>query len=146
MIYLDNAGTTKLSKRAKEAMMPFLEEEYGNSSSLHTLGQRAKEYLEEARSKIAHCINAEPNEIYFTSGGTESDNWAINSACEYGRLTGKNHIITTKIEHHAVLHCVENLAKRGFEVTYLPVSRDGVINVEDVVNAITDKTCLVSVM
>lgn len=146
MIYLDNAGTTKVSAKAKEAMLPFLDNIYGNASSLHTAGQIAKEYLESARDQIANCINAKSAEIYFTSGGSESDNWAINSACKYAKLIGKNHIITTAFEHHAVLNTIKEKQKEGFEVTYLPVYENGIVKVEDLVNAITDKTFLVSVM
>lgn len=146
MIYLDNAGTTKVSAKAKETMLPFLDNLYGNASSLHTAGQIAKEYLESAREQIANCINAKSAEIYFTSGGSESDNWAINSACKYAKLIGKNHIITTAFEHHAVLNTIKEKQKEGFEVTYLPVYENGIVKVEDLVNAITDKTFLVSVM
>jgi len=146
MIYLDNAGTTKVSNRAKEAMLPFLDQVYGNASSLHHAGQIAKEYLETARQKIAKCLNAEKKEIYFTSGGTESDNWAIESACKFAKLKGKNHIITSAFEHHAVLNKLHQMEKQGFEVTYLPVYENGIVKVQDLESAICDKTFLVTIM
>ena len=146
MIYLDNAGTTKVSKEVKTAMLPFLDTYYGNASSLHSAGQRAIEFLEEARAKIAKCLNAETSEIYFTSGGSESDNWAIDSACKLGKLKGKNHIITSAFEHHAILHTLEEKKKEGFSVTYLPVYENGIVHPQDLEKAITDKTCLVSIM
>ena len=146
MIYLDNAGTTKLSSRAKQAMLPFFDEIFGNASSLHSAGQIAKEHLEQARAQIAHAINADSNEIYFTSGGTESDNWAISTACKFGALKGKKHIITSAIEHHAVLHTLEEYKKQGFSVTYLPVYENGIVRVDDLKNAITDNTCLITIM
>ena len=131
MIYLDNAGTTALSKEALNSMLPFFNEIYGNASSLHTLGQIAKEHLETARATIAHAINAEPREIYFTSGGSESDNWAISSACTLGERLGKKHIITSAFEHHAVLHTLKEMEKRGFSITYLPVYEDGIVKIDD---------------
>lgn len=146
MIYLDNAGTTKLSEKAKASMLPFFDEIFGNASSLHSAGQIAKEHLEQARAQIAHAINADSNEIYFTSGGTESDNWAISTACKFGALKGKKHIITSAIEHHAVLHALEEYKKQGFSVTYLPVYENGIVRVDDLKNAITDNTCLITIM
>lgn len=146
MIYLDNAGTTKVSEKAKQAMLPFFDEFYGNASSLHEAGQIAKEYLEDARSRVAKCLNAETSEIYFTSGGSESDNWAIESACKSGEIKGKKHIITSAFEHHAVLHTLKEMEKRGFSVTYLPVYKNGIVKSEDVENAITENTCLVTIM
>ena len=146
MIYLDNAGTTKVSAKAKEAMMPFFDEIYGNASSLHEAGQIAKEHLEKAREQIANAINAEAEEIYFTSGGTESDNWAINTACKFGALKGKKHIVTSAIEHHAILHVLDEMKKQGFSVTYLPVYENGIVRIEDLKNAITPETCLVTIM
>lgn len=146
MIYLDNAGTTKVSESVKKAMLPYFDEIYGNASSLHEIGQIAKEHLEDARSKVAKAINAEPNEIYFTSGGTESDNWAINSACTFGAMRGKKHIITSAFEHHAVLHVLKEKEKQGFKVTYLPVYENGIVRVEDLLNALTPETCLVTIM
>ncbi len=145
-IYLDNAGTTKVREEVKNAILPYFDEIYGNASSLHSAGQLAKEHLEQARQKIADCLNANADEIYFTSGGSESDNWAIETACKFGKLTGKNHIITSQFEHHAILHTLQEKQKQGFEVTYLPVYENGIIHIEDLKNAITDKTCLVSIM
>lgn len=146
MIYLDNAGTTKVSKSVKNAMNPYFDEYYGNASSLHSIGQKAKEELDTARTNIATCINANADEIYFTSGGSESDNWAINSACKYGKLKGKKHIITTAFEHHAILNTLKEKEKEGFVVTYLPVYANGIIHTEDLINAITDDTFFVSIM
>lgn len=146
MIYLDNAGTTKVSKEVKEAMSAYFDEFYGNPSSLHSVGQKAKEELEKAREVVAKCINAEPSEIYFTSGGSESDNQAIVSACVLGARKNKKHIITSAFEHHAVLHTLKKMEKQGFEVTYLPVYQDGIVKVEDVENAIREDTCLVTIM
>lgn len=146
MIYLDNAGTTKVSENARQAMLPFFDEIYGNASSLHTYGQKAKEKLEEARAKIAKCLGVLPREIYFTSGGSESDNWAIENACSIGEKKGKKHIITSAIEHHAILHTLKKKEKEGFTVTYLPVYENGIVRVEDLKNAITDDTCLVTIM
>ena len=116
MIYLDNAGTTKVSEKAKESMLPFFDEIYGNASSLHSAGQIAKEHLEEAREKVAKAIGANAEEIYFTSGGTESDNWAISTACKFGALKNKKHIITSAIEHHAVLHTLDEYKKQGYTI------------------------------
>ncbi len=146
MIYLDNAGTTKMDEQVKLAMLKFFDVEYGNASSLHTMGQKAKEALESARADIAKAINAEPNEIYFTSGGSESDNQAILSIARMGRLNNKKHIITTKIEHHAVLHTLEKLEKEGFDVTYLDVEKNGIVNVNKLKKAIRKDTILVCVM
>lgn len=145
-IYLDNAGTTKVRQEVKNAMLPYFDEIYGNASSLHTIGQIAKEHLEQARHTIANCINAQDDEIYFTSGGSESDNWAIETACKFGKLTGKNQIITSAFEHHAILHTLEEKQKQGFEIVYLPVYENGIIHLEDLKNAITNKTCLVTIM
>lgn len=145
-IYVDNAATTAMSDKAIEAMMPYLKGVYGNPSSLHTVGQTAKEALEEARAKLAACLNADPKEIYFTSGGSEADNQAINSAASNGAKKGKKHIISTAIEHHAVLHTLKKLEKEGYEVTYLPVSREGLITAEEVEAAIRPDTALVTVM
>lgn len=146
MIYLDNAGTTKVSEKVKEAMMPYFDEIYGNASSLHEMGQIAKEKLEEAREVVAKCIGAEPREIYFTSGGSESDNWAIESACKLGERKGKKHIITSAFEHHAILHTLKEKEKQGFVITYLPVYDNGIVKVEDLKNAIDENTCLVTIM
>ena len=146
MIYLDNAGTTKLDSDVLKAMMPYLEEEYGNASSLHSLGQSAKEAIEDARVRIAKCLNCQPREIYFTSGGSESDNQAILSAAILGERKGKKHIISSTIEHHAVLHTLTKLEKQGYEVTYLNVDKDGLINVDDLKKALREDTCLVTIM
>ena len=146
MIYLDNAGTTKVSENVKKAMLPFFDEIYGNASSLHMAGQKAKEYLEEAREGIATVLGAEPQEIYFTSGGSESDNWAIENACKIGARKGKKHIITSQIEHHAILNTLKEKEKQGYMVTYLPVYEDGIVKVEDLVDAITDDTFFVTIM
>lgn len=146
MIYLDNAGTTKVSENVKQAMLPFFDEIYGNASSLYMFGQKAKEQLENARSMVAKCLNAEPREIYFTSGGSESDNWAINLAARIGAKQNKKHIISTTFEHHAVLHTLKKLELQGFEVTYLPVNADGIVRVDDLEKALRTDTCLVTIM
>ena len=146
MIYLDNAGTTKVSEHVFETIKPFFCDIYGNASSLHSVGQTAKEHLENARQQVAQCINAKSEEIFFTSGGSESDNWAISSVAKYGILKGKKHIITSAIEHHAVLHPLDELKKQGFEVTYLPVYENGIVKVEDLKNAIRPDTLLVTIM
>ena len=145
-IYADNAATTKLGRAALEAMLPVMEEEYGNPSSLYELGQRAKEILEKARAEIAAVINADPREIIITSGGSEADNQALLSAADRGRKTGKMHIISTAFEHHAVLHTLAKLEREGFEVTLLPVHEDGLVRPAELAAAIRDDTCLVSVM
>lgn len=145
-VYADNAATTQLSEKALKAMMPFLTDVYGNPSSLHTIGQVAKEHLENARETVARCIGADPKEIYFTSGGSEADNQAIRSAAYIGARKGKKHIISSKFEHHAVLHTLDALKKEGFTVTLLDVYSDGIVKPEDVANAITDETCLVTIM
>ena len=145
-VYADNAATTQVSPTAVAAMMPFLTEEYGNPSSFYSLGQRAAEALVKARETVAECLGAEPGEIYFTSGGSEADNQAIRSAAFVGAKKGKRHIISTKFEHHAVLHTLAQLEKEGFDVTLLDVHPNGVINIEDVANAIREDTCLVTIM
>lgn len=145
-VYADNAATTKLSDSALKSMMPLLTDIYGNPSSLHSIGQTAKEYLEEARETVANAIGADPKEIYFTSGGSEADNQAIRSAAVIGAKKGKKHIISSKFEHHAVLHTLNALEKEGFTVTLLDVYSDGIVKPEDVRNAITDETCLVTIM
>ncbi len=145
-VYADNAATTAVSPQVLEAMLPFYKEVYGNPSSLYSLGQAAKAPLEEARATVAKALGANPNEIYFTSCGSESDNWAIKGVARAQRKKGKNHIITTAFEHHAVLHTCQALEKEGFEVTYLPVHRNGIVRPEEVEAAITDKTALVTIM
>lgn len=146
MIYADNAATTKMSKKALETMISFNEKYWGNPSSLYAHGQNAKEVLEQARRDIASVINAQPGEIYFTSGGSEADNQAILSAANAGEKKGKKHIISTAFEHHAVLHTLEKLKKEGFEITLLDVYSNGIVKPHDVEAAIRDDTCLVTVM
>ena len=144
-IYLDNAATTAVSPEVLTAMLPYFTECYGNPSSIHSTGRDAHKAVDAARRQVAAAINADPSEIYFTAGGSESDNWAIKGTAFAKRDKG-NHIITTAIEHHAVLHTCQWLEKQGFEVTYLPVDENGLVSVEDVEKAITDKTILISVM
>ena len=146
MIYADNAATTKLSVTALQAMLPYLTEQYGNPSSLYSFGQQAAEALEEARQTVAQCLHCRPDEIYFTSGGSEADNQAILSAARWGKLRGKTHIISTAFEHHAVLHTLQKLEKEGFTITLLEVHETGRITPQQVAEAITDETCLVTVM
>ena len=145
-VYADNAATTSVSKTALDAMLPFLTESYGNPSSLYAFGQKAAEALQEARETVAHFINADPREIYFTSGGSEADNQAIVSAARLGARKGKKHLISTKFEHHAVLHTLAKLEKEGFEVTLLDVHEDGVVRLEDLEAAIRPDTALVTIM
>jgi len=145
-VYADNAATTKMSKLAIEAMLPYFDTVYGNPSSLHTIGQEAKEALDAARETVAKCLGAEPREILFTSGGSEADNQAILSAATYGARKGKKHIISTAFEHHAVLHTLQKLEKEGFEVTLLDVSQGHNITAQQVKDAIREDTCLVTVM
>lgn len=146
IIYADNAATTAMSDKAIEALTPYLKEVYGNPSSLHTVGQTAKEALEEARARVAKCLNADPNEIYFTSGGSEADNQCIRSAAVNGLRKGKKHIISSAFEHHAVLHTLKKLEKEGFEVTYLDVHADGLVTAKQVEEAIRPDTALVTIM
>ena len=145
-VYADNAATTCVSRAALDAMLPYLLEDYGNPSSLYAFGQKAQEALQEARETVAKCINAQPREIYFTSGGSEADNQAIVSAARAGARRGKKHLISTKFEHHAVLHTLSKLQKEGFEVTLLDVHADGVVRLEDVKAALREDTCLVTIM
>ncbi len=145
-VYLDNAATTKVSHTAVQAMLPYFEDIYGNASALHSMGQRAKEVLEKARETVAECIEANASEIYFTSGGSESDNQAIVSVAQIGIKKNKKHIITTAFEHHAVLHVLKKLESYGFEVTYLSVGKNGSVSPEQVLKAIRDDTCLVTIM
>ncbi len=145
IIYADNAATTPLSRRALEAMMPFLTSEYGNPSSVYSVGRTAKKAIEGARGKVAAAIGAKPEEIHFTSGGTESDNWAIKAIAELKKNKGK-HIISTPIEHHAVLHTLKHLEKLGYEVTYLDVDDKGSISLEKLRSAIRPDTILITVM
>ncbi len=145
-IYADNAATTKMSKTAIQAMLPYMEEIFGNPSSLYSIGQTAAEAVFKARESIAECLGCMPAEIYFTSGGSESDNQAIRSAAEFGAKKNKKHIISTAFEHHAVLHTLKKLQKEGFEVTLLDVNENGIVNPEQVEQAIRPDTCLVTVM
>lgn len=145
-VYADNAATTKVSKPVLDVMMPYFTEEYGNASSIYALGRSAKKALETARETVAKAIGAETSEIYFTSCGSESDNWAIRSVCERLAAKGKKHIVTSVFEHHAVLHTCQALEKLGFEVTYLPVYKNGIVKTEDVKNAIREDTALVTIM
>lgn len=146
LVYADNAATTKISKSALDAMMPIFEEYYGNPSSLHTIGQEAAEKLLEARESVAKNLGAEAREIYFTSGGSEADNQAINTAAILGARKGKKHIISTAFEHHAVLHTLKKLEKQGYEITLLDVHKNGIVTAEEVKNAIREDTCLVTIM
>ena len=146
VVYADNAATTPVSPSVFRAMEPFYTTHYGNPSSLYSLGRQAKLPLEDARRTVAACLNAEPGEIYFTSGGSEADNWAIKGAAHLLAKKGKKHIVTTKFEHHAVLHTCAALEKEGFEVTYLDVHSNGVVRPEEVEKALREDTALVSVM
>ena len=145
-VYADNAATTAMSQVAVDAMAPYLTKIYGNPSSLHSMGQEAKEALEAARDTVARCLGAQSREITFTSGGSEADNQAIISAARFGARKNKKHIISTAFEHHAVLHTLQRLEKEGFEVTYLDVSRGHNITADQVREAIRPDTCLVTVM
>ena len=145
-IYADNAATTKMSRTAIDAMLPYMEEMFGNPSSLYTIGQTAREALDRAREDVASVIGADPGEIVFTGGGSEADNQALRSAAEAGRKKGKTHIISTAFEHHAVLHTLNRLEKEGFEITLLPVHEDGIVRLKELEQAIREDTCLVSVM
>lgn len=145
-VYADNAATTCVSKAAVDAMMPYLTSQYGNPSSLYSFAQDAKEALEAARKTVADIIGAQPREIYFTSGGSEADNQAIVSMAKFGALKGKKHLISTKFEHHAVLHTLKKLEKEGFEVTLLDVHEDGVVRLEDLEAAVREDTALVTIM
>ncbi len=145
MIYLDNAATTKTAPEVVDAMLPYFSEYYGNASTIYSLGAESKKAMDHARQTIADSLGAKPEEIYFTAGGSESDNWALKATAEAYASKGK-HIITTKIEHHAILHTCEYLEKRGFEITYLNVDRDGLISLDDLKAAIRPDTILISVM
>lgn len=145
-IYADNAATTKMSKQAIDAMIPYMEEIYGNPSSLYEIGQRAKEALEDARERVARVLNCQPREIIFTSGGSEADNQAIMSAAKVGAMKGKKHIISTTFEHHAVLHTLKKLEKEGFEITLLDVHSNGIVDLKELEAAIRPDTALVTIM
>lgn len=145
-IYVDNAATTKMSQEVINSMLPYFDQIYGNPSSLHSEGQIASEALDKARKTISSCIGCNPTEIIFTSGGSESDNQAIISAAKLGERKGKKHIVSTAIEHHAVLHTLKKLQKNGFDVTLVKVPESGIVKSDDIKQAIRDDTCLVSVM
>lgn len=145
-VYADNSATTKISDAVLEAMMPYLKDYYGNASSIYSLGMDSARAILRSREAVAKAIGAKTSEIYFTSGGSESDNWAIKCAAEVGAAKGKKHIVTTVFEHHAVLHTCEYLEKHGFEVTYVPVDEMGLVHAEDIKKALRDDTCLVTVM
>ena len=145
-VYADNAATTQMSRAAIDAMLPYMETVYGNPSSLHSVGQQAAEALQNARERIAACLNASPREIYFTSGGSEADNQAILSAARLGARKGKKHIISTAFEHHAVLHTLKKLEKEGFEIELLPVGAIGTVTAQQVKSALRADTCLVTVL
>lgn len=145
-VYADNAATTRVSKAALDAMMPYLTEYYGNPSSLYAFAQEVTEAVAKAHADVAACINADAKEIYFTSGGSEADNQAIISAAKLGAKKGKKHIISTVFEHHAVLHTLKKLEKEGYEITLLGVHEDGFVRVDELAQAIREDTCLVTVM
>ena len=146
-VYLDHTATTTTSPEVLQAMTPYFGEIFGNPSSVYSFSRKSREAISKAREQVANALNADPSEIYFTGSGTEADNWALKGTLEKGKIAGKNHIITTAIEHHAILHTCEYLKKvEGAEVTYLPVDAEGFVSVDAVRNAITDKTALVSVM
>lgn len=144
-VYMDHAATTYTNKEVLNEMLPFFTEYFGNPSSVHQFGREVKKHIDTARERVAKALGALPEEIYFTAGGSEADNWAIKGIA-YANKDKGNHIITTNIEHHAILHTCEYLEKEGFQVTYLPVDQYGMVNVADVANAITDKTILISIM
>ena len=145
LIYLDNAATTRTAPEVAQAMLPYFSEIYGNPSSIYSIAGESRKAVDQARETIAEALGAQPEEIYFTAGGTESDNWALKATAEFYRKKG-NHIITTKIEHHAVLHSCQWLEKQGFEVTYLNVDENGVVRLEELKKAIRPTTILISVM
>lgn len=144
-IYLDHSATTYTNEEVLKEMLPFFTQYYGNPSSVHYLGREAKKHVDIARTRVAKALGALPEEIYFTAGGSESDNWAVRGAA-YANKSKGNHIITTQIEHHALLYTCENLEKEGFEITYLPVDSYGMVSIDDLKRAITDKTILISIM
>ena len=146
-VYMDHTATTPVSPEVMQAMIPYFSDVFGNPSSVYSFSRKSRAAIEKARSQVANALNADTSEIFFTGSGTEADNWALKGTLEKGKIAGKNHIITTQIEHHAILHTCEYLKKyEGAEITYLPVNSEGMVSVEDVKNAITDKTALVSVM
>ena len=145
-VYADNSATTRITEPVLEAMMPYLTEHYGNASSIYGIGMDSARAILKSRETVAKAIGAKTSEIYFTSGGSEADNWAIKCAADVGAKKGKRHIVTTVFEHHAVLHTCEYLEKHGFEVTYVPVDEMGLVHPEEIEKAIRDDTCLVTVM
>ena len=146
MIYADNAATTPVSESVLAAMLPYFTQEFGNPSSLYAAGRRAKKALETARETVAACLNARPDEIFFTSGGSESDNWAVKMSARAGRARGRTHLVTTEFEHHAVLHSVRSLEADGFSAALLPVHEDGIVRPDELAAALRPETALVSVM
>ena len=144
-VYVDHAATTYVKKQVLDYMLPYFSEKYGNPSSIYSIGRDSKRAVEEAREIVAGAINCRPREIFFTGSGTEADNWAIKGVAFANREKG-NHIITSAIEHHAVLHVCQYLEKEGFEVTYLPADKDGFVSIEKLKSAITDKTILITIM
>lgn len=146
-VYMDHTATTPTSPEVLQAMLPYFGEKFGNPSSVYSFSKQTRAAISKARSQVANALNADPSEIFFTGSGTEADNWALKGTLEKAKAKGKNHLITTPIEHHAILHTAEYLHKfEGVDVTYLPVDSEGLVKVEDVKNAITDKTALVSIM
>ena len=145
-VYLDYSATTPVKKEVLDAMLPYFTEKFGNPSSLYTIGQESKEAVTKARGQVAAYINADPSEVYFTAGGSEGDNWALLGTMDSLRAKGKNHVITTKIEHHAILHTCEFMEQHGYDVTYLGIDCNGRIDLNELEAAITDKTGLISVM
>lgn len=145
-IYADNAATTKVSKEVLDTMLPYFTQHYGNPSSIYEMGRYAQKCIEQARETIANCLGCKPTEIFFTSCGSEADNWALKSTCERLAARGKKHIVTSVFEHHAILHTCEALEKQGFEVTYVPIDEYGYVNPTDVANAIREDTAIVSIM
>ncbi len=145
-IYADNAATTKVSKEVLDTMLPYFTQHYGNPSSIYEMGRYAQKCIEQARETIANCLGCKPTEIFFTSCGSEADNWALKSTCERLSARGKKHIVTSVFEHHAILHTCEALEKQGFEVTYVPIDEYGYVNPTDVANAIREDTAIVSIM
>lgn len=145
-VYADNAATTQVSEEVLNAMLPYFREGYGNASSIYAMGREAKKAVELAREKVAKAIGADTSEIYFTSCGSEADNWAVKGVCERLAKKGKKHIITSVFEHHAILHTCQDMEKKGFEVTYLPIDENGLVSPEDVKNALREDTALVTIM
>lgn len=145
-VYADNAATTQVSEEVLSSMLPYFRTEYGNASSIYALGRNSKKAVELAREKVAKAIGADPVEIYFTSCGSESDNWAIRGICERLAAKGKKHIITSVFEHHAILHTCKDMEKKGWDVTYVPIDEKGLVNPEDIKNAIREDTALVTIM